>query len=130
MGKMVSRRALMAMLMSAGGAAMADAPLVSLRPVARPSAAERITPEMRQTLAQVVAASEVTGHVGIVVADALTGEILDQHDADIPQPPASVTKAVTALYALEGLGANYRFQTRLFAKGDISDGILDGDLIL
>ena len=127
---MVSRRALMAMLMSAGGAAMADAPLVSLRPVARPSAADRITPEMRQTLAQVVAASEVTGHVGIVVADALTGEILDQHDADIPQPPASVTKAVTALYALEGLGANYRFQTRLFAKGAISDGILDGDLIL
>ena len=120
----------MAMLMSAGGAAMADAPLVSLRPVARPSAADRITPEMRQTLAQVVAASEVTGHVGIVVADALTGEILDQHDADIPQPPASVTKAVTALYALEGLGANYRFQTRLFAKGAISDGILDGDLIL
>ena len=57
MGKMVSRRALMAMLMSAGGAAMADAPLVSLRPVARPSAADRITPEMRQTLAQVVAAS-------------------------------------------------------------------------
>lgn len=130
MSKMVSRRALMAMLMSTGGAALADAPLVSLLPVARPSAADKITPEMRQTLTQVVAASEVTGHVGIVVADAVTGEIIDQHEADIPQPPASVTKAVTALYALEGLGGDYRFQTRIFVNGVISDGILDGDLIL
>ena len=127
---LISRRALLAMLMSAGGAAMADAPLVSLRPTARPTAADRVTPEMRQTLAQVVAASEVTGHVGIVVADAQTGEIIDQHDADIPQPPASVTKAVTALYALEGLGADFRFITRVFAKGAILDGVLDGDLIL
>ncbi len=130
MRKLVSRRALLAMLMSAGSAAMADAPLVSLRPTARPTAADRVTPEMRQTLAQVVAASEVTGHVGIVVADAQTGEIIDQHEADIPQPPASVTKAVTAVYALEGLGADFRFKTRIIAKGSISGGILDGDLTL
>ena len=130
MRSLVSRRALLAMLMSAAGAAGADAPLVSLRPTARPTASDRVTPEMRQTLAQVVAASEVTGHVGIVVADAQTGEIIDQHEGNIRQPPASVTKAVTALYALEELGGDFRFKTRVFAKGAISEGILDGDLIL
>jgi len=41
-----------------------------------------------------------------------------------------VTKAVTALYAIEGLGADYRFVTRIFADGPVLDGVLDGNLIL
>lgn len=102
-----SRRAVLSALLSgAATVGLADAPLTSLRPVARPAAAGTITPEMRQTLAQVVEASGVTGQVGIVVADAKTGAIIDQHDPEIQQPPASVTKAVTALYALEALGAD------------------------
>ena len=126
-----SRRAVLSALLSgAATVGLADAPLTSLRPVARPAAAGTITPEMRQTLAQVVEASGVTGQVGIVVADAKTGAIIDQHDPEIQQPPASVTKAVTALYALEALGADYRWKTRIFANGPVRDGIIDGDLIL
>ena len=41
-----------------------------------------------------------------------------------------VAKVVTALYALETLGSEYRFVTELIATGPIVDGRLDGDLYL
>ena len=44
--------------------------------------------------------------------------------------PASVTKAVTALYALDTLGRGHRFATRLLAAGPVEDGVLRGDLVL
>ncbi|MEM9850766.1 MAG: D-alanyl-D-alanine carboxypeptidase/D-alanyl-D-alanine-endopeptidase, partial [Pseudomonadota bacterium] len=45
-------------------------------------------------------------------------------------PPASVTKAVTALYALHNLGPEHRTQTRLIGTGPVSGGTLQGDLVL
>ena len=41
-----------------------------------------------------------------------------------------MTKALTALYALETLGADHRFATRILATGPVVDGVLQGDLIL
>ncbi len=126
-----SRRAVVAALLgSAATGALANAPLTSLRPTGRPAKADEITPEMRRSLPDVIAASGVTGRVGVVLADTDTGEIIDAHDADVGLPPASVTKAVTALYAIEELGADYRFVTRIFADGRVVGGILDGNLIL
>ena len=129
-GNYSRRAALTALLSSAATLGFAQAPVVSKRPVARPVPAGQVTPEMRQPLAQVVANSGVTGRVGIVIADAATGEVIDRHDADAMQPPASVTKSVTALYALESLGPDYQWKTRVYANGQVLDGILDGDLIL
>lgn len=127
----ISRRALLAGLLgSAATASAAQAPLVSLRPKARSIDGAAISPLMRETLAQVVARSEVSGRVGIVVADAVTGEVIDSHDAEIAQPPASVAKAVTALYAIESLGPDFQFITRVIAEGLILDGVLVGNLIL
>ena len=126
-----SRRAVLgALLGSAATASWAQAPATSLRPVARPLAAGTITPEMRLGLADVIAASGVSGRVGVVVSDAKTGAVLESHDAALGLPPASVTKAVTALYAMESLGAEFTFITRLIADGPIKDGVLDGNLIL
>jgi D-alanyl-D-alanine carboxypeptidase/D-alanyl-D-alanine-endopeptidase (penicillin-binding protein 4) len=45
-------------------------------------------------------------------------------------PPASVAKAITALYALDRLGAGHRFATRVLATGPISAGVVQGDLVL
>jgi D-alanyl-D-alanine carboxypeptidase/D-alanyl-D-alanine-endopeptidase (penicillin-binding protein 4) len=45
-------------------------------------------------------------------------------------PPASVAKALTSLYALDTLGADHRFQTRVMATGSVIGGVLKGDLIL
>ncbi len=47
-----------------------------------------------------------------------------------PMIPASTAKLATAVAALDILGPNYRFVTRIRATGKITDGVLDGDLYL
>lgn len=44
--------------------------------------------------------------------------------------PASVMKMLTSLYAIDRLGAQHRFATRLLATGPIEGGRVRGDLIL
>lgn len=44
--------------------------------------------------------------------------------------PASTTKLLTEGTALELLGGDYRFHTRVYRTGPVTDGILDGDLVL
>ena len=68
--------------------------------------------------------------VGFVMADGATGRVLEAIDETLPQPPASVTKAVTALYAIEGLGGDYHFKTEIYGTAPVVDGVLDGDLVL
>jgi D-alanyl-D-alanine carboxypeptidase/D-alanyl-D-alanine-endopeptidase (penicillin-binding protein 4) len=62
----------------------------------------------------------------------LDGEVLDSADADASINPASVTKVATSLWALDGLGAGHRFETRFETTGrlDDPDGILRGDLLV
>ncbi len=43
--------------------------------------------------------------------------------------PASVTKLYTAARALEVWGADYRFETQIFSRGQRKGPVLDGDLI-
>lgn len=101
----------------------------SPRPVPRAGTAAA-APAAVADAAQLLAAAKLTGATGFVVADAATGAVLEQHDGTQPLPPASVTKAVTALYALEHLGAGRRFQTRVLATGPVQGGVVQGDLVL
>ncbi|WP_238110233.1 D-alanyl-D-alanine carboxypeptidase/D-alanyl-D-alanine-endopeptidase [Yoonia sp. I 8.24] len=107
---------------SCATATWADAPSTSRRPIVRPFSDNMLVP--------LIATSGLSGDVGAVLADAQTGAILESYGADMHQPPASVAKAFTALYALEHLGPQYQFETVVFADGSISGGILDGNLIL
>ena len=109
------------------GAALGGAPAISLRPVARPGGgAARLAPSAEALVAE----AQLSGRVGYAVADAASGQVLEEGDGATGLPPASVTKAVTALYALDALGPGYRFETRLFATGVLEGGVLAGDLIL
>lgn len=119
----LSRRALLGGAVSAVATrAWAEAPLTSIRPISR-------VPD-KNAVARIVTGAGLSGEVGVVVVDTASGEVIEAISPDVPQPPASVTKAVTALYALESLGSDFRFKTRLFAAGIIENGILDGNLIL
>ncbi|PJI85283.1 D-alanyl-D-alanine carboxypeptidase/D-alanyl-D-alanine-endopeptidase (penicillin-binding protein 4) [Yoonia maricola] len=119
----LSRRAMLSGAASTiATTAFAEAPLTSLRPIARTPA--------KDAIARLVANKGFSGDFGVVVADLQTGEVLEDLDSSKPQPPASVTKAFTALYAVEALGAGHVFETRIFAEGRIENGILDGNLIL
>ncbi|PWJ17399.1 D-alanyl-D-alanine carboxypeptidase/D-alanyl-D-alanine endopeptidase [Jannaschia seohaensis] len=107
--------------------ACANAPERSMRVAPRPNdILARSAPEA----VALVAEAGLVGKVGFAVADANTGEVLEVLNPIRPQPPASVAKAVTALYALETLGAGHRFETRLVATGPIRGGRLNGDLVL
>ena len=78
--------------------------------------------------AEIVAAAKLGGDVAFVIAE--KAGVLAQDQADLAMPPASVTKVVTTLYALDRLGAEHRFVTRILAVGEMRGATLEGDLIL
>ncbi len=80
--------------------------------------------------ADLVAQAQLGGRVGYAMADAVTGQMLDAFRPLDPLPPASVAKAVTCAYALDRLGPDYRFRTRILADGPLRNGRLEGDLWL
>jgi D-alanyl-D-alanine carboxypeptidase/D-alanyl-D-alanine-endopeptidase (penicillin-binding protein 4) len=138
----LSRRALLTGLAaSAAGPALASPPTRSLFPVARPAGLETPAPQpvavsgpIRRPgagLEDLLARSGLSGETALIALDAETGEIIEEHRANLLLPPASTAKAVTTLYALQILGAEHRFVTRVVAQGgSIDDGTLRGDLVL
>lgn len=68
---------------------------------------------------------------GVEIYDATTQKILVAINENELFTAGSTTKIVTEGVALALLGADYRFHTRVFIRGNITDdGTLDGDLIL
>ena len=53
-----------------------------------------------------------------------------RHRVQAPMNPASVMKLVTTFAALDQLGANFTWDTRFYADGKLSDGVLDGNLVI
>ena len=124
----LSRRLLLVGLL--GGAAshaLANAPLTSIRPAPRLSAPK---PAKARPVEELISAARLSGDVGFALADASTGEMLETRNPVLAMPPASVAKAITALYALDKLGTDHSFKTQLLATGPVSNGKLNGDLVL
>ncbi|MCG8469847.1 MAG: D-alanyl-D-alanine carboxypeptidase/D-alanyl-D-alanine-endopeptidase [Gemmatimonadetes bacterium] len=69
-------------------------------------------------------------HVGLVVMIAESGQVLFRHNAERRFVAASTTKLVTGAVALHRLGGDHRWETSIRAVGSLSDGTLDGDLVL
>lgn len=88
------------------------------------------SPIRARSAANILQDAQLGGKTTFAVADARTGLFLEGHNQNDKMPPASVAKAVTALYALETLGPGYRFVTRLIATGPVQGGQIQGDLIL
>ena len=129
MRNMVTRRFFLlsgSALIGAGGA-WANAPVTSLRPQARRG---EIPVRRADGLKTVLQRAGLTGEVACAVADVDTGLRLEAENGAAGLPPASVAKALTALYALDVLGADHRFQTRVIATGSVVGGVLKGDLVL
>ena len=55
---------------------------------------------------------------------------LVSHRPDVPRNPASTIKLITTLAALEELGPDYEWETRVYVTGPVRAGRLDGDLVL
>lgn len=69
--------------------------------------------------------------VGIVVADATTGERIYELNPEQLMIPASTLKIITTATSLEMLGADFRFETKLGITGDVNEnGVLSGNLVV
>lgn len=68
--------------------------------------------------------------VAIVVQPVDGGPPLISHNAAKAMNPASVMKLVTTYAALEALTPAYRWKTEIYRNGPVSQGVLDGDLII
>lgn len=67
----------------------------------------------------------------IEVVEAQSGKILLSHNSHLSLTPASTQKIVTTASALLLLGSDFRYSTKLLARGIIdANGILNGDLII
>ncbi len=72
-------------------------------------------------------------HRGYFAARLLGGgelQVIDELNAGRLFVPASVLKVVTVAAALEHIGPEYRWRTRLTANAAVADGLLDGDLVV
>lgn len=126
--KRVSRRVFLGSAAAGlAGLGWAAPPETSLRPQARPrDFGARAGPRPDG----LIEAARLGGRVSYAVVDVASGRVLESREGGLGQPPASVTKVITALYALDVLGPEHRFETRLLAAGPLRDGVIDGDLIL
>jgi D-alanyl-D-alanine carboxypeptidase/D-alanyl-D-alanine-endopeptidase (penicillin-binding protein 4) len=105
---------------------------------ARPSMAPAPAPMSAAGRAGIAAALDsifndtafASAHWGVMVRSLETGETLYARNGGRMFVPASNMKVVTAVAALEALGPEYRYQTRVAASGPVRDGVLQGDLIV
>ena len=68
--------------------------------------------------------------LSVFVQDVESGEVVLEWHADEPRNPASTMKLLTTLVGLDVLGPTYRWDTDVFALGDLAEGKLDGDLMI
>lgn len=127
----ISRRMMLAGLL-AGVAMPGLAEVMDSSPRPKPRGGKAATRPTAAPLdsSDLIAAAKLGGTVAYVLLDARSGALLEAREPDRLLPPASVVKAVTTLYALEKLGAGYRFRTRVLATGPVVQGIVQGDIVL
>lgn len=67
-------------------------------------------------------------NTGISVYDLTTDSLIFAYNQHKLMRPASTQKVLTAIAALDLLGADHKYATRVYAKGKVSNGVLAGDL--
>lgn len=87
---------------------------------------------MQEDIDDILSASELTNaSIGLSVVNLETGETFYKKNPNILLIPASTLKLVTTATALEVLGPDFRYATRIYIDGTVKDsGELDGDIII
>lgn len=75
---------------------------------------------------------ELTGAlISVSVMDLATGRTIGGHQTELACIPASTQKLITTAVAMDVLGPDHRFETRLIITGEIAEGgVLNGDVYL
>jgi serine-type D-Ala-D-Ala carboxypeptidase/endopeptidase (penicillin-binding protein 4) len=72
----------------------------------------------------------ISSRIGLFVMSLKDGRIVAANDAQKLFNPASIEKLLTTMVALDKLGAEFHWKTRILADKAIENGILNSDLIL
>ncbi|CAN5265088.1 D-alanyl-D-alanine carboxypeptidase/D-alanyl-D-alanine-endopeptidase [soil metagenome] len=87
--------------------------------------------ELAKKIDDLIEKSEfANGRWGVFAISLKDGRVLVAKDAQKLFNPASVLKILTSVVAIDKLGADFRWQTKVFAQNQIENGTLNGDLIL
>jgi D-alanyl-D-alanine carboxypeptidase/D-alanyl-D-alanine-endopeptidase (penicillin-binding protein 4) len=119
--------------------ACAKAPPTAPAPASRPASASAPAPApgldpLQQLRHDIDLLVDRPGHLygtwGVVVESLATDERLYERNPRTLMVPASAMKVVSLATAVEAVGWDYRYQTRLLATGPIEAGVLRGDLVV
>jgi D-alanyl-D-alanine carboxypeptidase/D-alanyl-D-alanine-endopeptidase (penicillin-binding protein 4) len=98
-------------------------------PTADPAAASAPATSLERQLRRALA--HAGPHVGLVVQNLTSGQLLYSLNADVGRPPASVEKLYTTVAALNLLGPSLQLQTTVLGTGELEPGgIWRGNLYL
>lgn len=78
--------------------------------------------------AQVAAAKKSAPALGVSIVELDTAQPVYTYNADTQRILASNTKLLTSAAALDRLGPGFQFETDVILRGEIRDGVLEGDL--
>jgi D-alanyl-D-alanine carboxypeptidase/D-alanyl-D-alanine-endopeptidase (penicillin-binding protein 4) len=107
--------------------AWAGAALWAIMWTAPTPAAQGLPPESLLALQRARVPAEA---MSVVVHDASTGQRVLQWQATRPVNPASLTKLLTTMAALERLGPAWHWQTPVWISGPLKDGVLEGSVFI
>ena len=104
----------------------------SSRPTLSAAPANRsVAEQLRHDLGAIFSESSIDHAIWAVSVRSLKhDDTLFSLNASRMQTPASTMKVVTSAVAAEKLGWDYRYTTRIYATGPLTDGDLDGDLVV
>jgi len=115
--------------LSSSAAAAALGLLLAAAPIDAAATRSPGAATLAATLAREVgAASQAAREVGVHVVDLAGGVEVYGHQADRPRILASNAKLLTTAAVLAELGPEFRFETKLLARGEVVDGALRGDV--
>jgi D-alanyl-D-alanine carboxypeptidase/D-alanyl-D-alanine-endopeptidase (penicillin-binding protein 4) len=95
--------------------------------LALPVFAQDLPPPVQSALAK---ANVPASAVGALVMPVDGGAPLVSHRASAAMNPASVLKILTSYAALDLLGPAFTFRTDFLVRGELANGILEGDLVI
>lgn len=72
--------------------------------------------------------SSIGGNVSCIVMSAEHGDVIYSRNPGMKMIPASITKVITAVVAMDILGPDYKFKTVVYSDAPINDGVLNGNL--
>lgn len=84
-----------------------------------------------QSMVDAIAKDKIDpNNLSIVVRDASSGVVVASLNATTPRSPASVEKIATAYAVLLEFGADFKWPTQLYYRGELKSGVLHGDIIV